>query len=180
VLACGVRCPRILAQNRNVRGSLGDSFADRTADGTEPHLRAAVASLQFLVDGYTLAVLADCWAAASSPAEQESIVRMSDLLHTLIREPVFASEPVFLFGLPFALIGLGVALDRAYPAWFGWSGFAVGAATLITGITWFAVVDLVPELTLWAALQPLEWLWHLVLGVVMWRESNTAREAAIE
>jgi len=105
---------------------------------------------------------------------------MSDLLHTLIREPVFASEPVFLFGLPFALIGLGVALDRAYPAWFGWSGFAVGAATLITGITWFAVVDLVPELTLWAALQPLEWLWHLVLGVVMWRESNTAREAAIE
>lgn len=79
----------------------------------------------------------------------------------------------------FDLIGLGVALDRACPAWFGWSGFAVSAATLVTGITWFAGVDLVPELTLWAALQPLEWLWLLVLGVMMWRESNTAREAAI-
>ena len=59
------------------------------------------------------------------------------------------------------------------------AGFAVGAATLVTGITWFAGFDLVPELTLWAALQPLEWLWILVLGVVMWHESNTAREAAI-
>jgi len=55
----------------------------------------------------------------------------------------------------------------------------VGAATLVTGITWFADIDLVPELTLWTVLQPLEWLWLLVLGVVMWRESNTAREAAI-
>jgi hypothetical protein len=33
--------------------------------------------------------------------------------------------------------------------------------------------------SMWAVLQPLEWLWLLVLGVVLWRESNTAREAAI-
>ena len=89
------------------------------------------------------------------------------------------AESMPLAAESFNLIGLGVALDRACPAWFGWSGFAVSAATLVTGITWFAGVDLVPELTLWAALQPLEWLWLLVLGVMMWRESNTAREAAI-
>ena len=89
------------------------------------------------------------------------------------------AESMPLAAESFDLIGLGVALDRACPAWFGWSGFAVSAATLVTGITWFAGVDLVPELTLWAALQPLEWLWLLVLGVMMWRESNTAREAAI-
>lgn len=116
---------------------------------------AAVASLQFFVDGYTLTALADRWAAAS-PVEQQGIVRTGDLLQTLIREPVFVSEPIFLFGLPFALIGLGVALDGRYPAWIGWAGFAVSGATFVTGVTWFVGLDFIPELTLWVALQPLQ------------------------
>lgn len=136
---------------------------------------AAVASLQFFVDGYTLTALADRWATAS-PADQEGIVRTGDLVHTLIREPVFASEPIFLFGLPFALIGLGITLDQNYPAWFGWAGFAVGAATFVMGVTWFAGFDFIPELALWVALQPLEWLWLLVLGAVMWRRSSVMWE----
>ena len=64
------------------------------------------------------------------------------------------AESMPLAAESFDLIGLGVALDRACPAWFGWSGFP-SAATLVTGITWFAGVDLVPELTLWAA--PSHW-----------------------
>jgi hypothetical protein len=132
---------------------------------------AAVSFLHFSIDGYALKELADGWATAL-PAERENIVRMGESVHVLLREPLFVSEIVFLFGLPFALIGLGIALDRTYPAWLGWAGFAVGAATFVTGATWFVGLPIIPELTLFVALLPLEWVWILALGVVMWRRSR--------
>jgi hypothetical protein len=97
---------------------------------------------------------------------------MGEFVHTLLRKPLFVVELLFLFGLPFALIGLGIALDREYPAWFGWAGFVVGAATFVTGTTWFVGLRAIPELVLFVALLPLEWMWTLALGVVMWRTSK--------
>jgi hypothetical protein len=131
----------------------------------------AVSFLHFSIDGYVLTELADRWATAP-PAEREEVARMGELVHTLLRQPLFVVELLFLFGLPFALIGLGIALDWAYPAWFGWAGFVVGAATFVTGATWFVGLRVIPELVLFAALLPLEWMWTLALGVVMWRTSS--------
>jgi len=132
---------------------------------------AAVSFLHFSIDGYVLTELADGWAAAP-PAEREEVVRMGGFVHTLLRRPLFVVELLFLFGLPFALIGLAIALDREYPAWFGWAGFVVGAATFVTGTTWFVGLRVIPELVLFVALLPLEWMWTLALGVVMWRTSK--------
>lgn len=132
---------------------------------------AAVSFLHFSIDGYVLTELAYKW-AASAPAEQEEVVRMGEVVHTLLRRPLFVVEILFLFGLPFALIGLGIALDREYPAWFGWAGFVVGAAMFVTGTTWFVGLRVIPELVLFVALLPMEWMWTLALGVVMWRASK--------
>lgn len=129
---------------------------------------AAVSFLHFSIDGYVLTELADRWATAP-PAEREEVVRMGEFVHTLLRQPLFVVELVFLFGLPFALIGLGIGLDREYPAWLGWAGFVVGAATFVTGTTWFVGLRVIPEVVLFVALLPLEWLWLLAMGVVMWR-----------
>jgi hypothetical protein len=132
---------------------------------------AAVSFLHFSIDGYVLAELADRWATAP-PAEREEVVRMGEFVHTLLRQPLFVVELVFLFGLPFALIGLRIALDREYPTWLGWAGAVVGTATFVTGAMWFANLRVIPELVLFVALLPLEWLWLLALGVVMWLRSN--------
>lgn len=132
---------------------------------------AALTFLHFSIDGYVLTELADEW-AAGSPAEREEAVRMGDFVHALLRQPLFVVELLFLFGLPFALVGLGIALDRGYPAWFGWAGFVVGAAMFVTGTTWFVGLRVIPELVLFVVLLPLEWMWTLSLGVVMWRTSK--------
>lgn len=136
---------------------------------------AAVSFVHFSIDGYVLTELADRWAAAP-PAEREEVARMGEFVHTLLRQPLFVVELLFLFGLPFALIGLAIALDRGYPAWFGWAGFVVGVATFVTGTTWFVGLRVIPELVLFVALLPLEWMWTLALGVVMWRASKLLSE----
>jgi hypothetical protein len=132
---------------------------------------AAVSFVHFSIDGYVLTQLADGWATASPPERKEA-VRMGELVHTVLRQPLFVFELLFLFGLPFALIGLGIALDREYPAWFGWAGFVVGAATFVTGTTWFVGLRVIPEVVLFVALLPLEWMWTLALGALMWRTSR--------
>jgi hypothetical protein len=95
---------------------------------------AAVSFLHFSIDGYVLTELADRWAAAP-PAEREEAVQMGEIVQTLLRQPLFVDELLFLFGLPFALTGLGIALVREYSAWFGWVGCVVGAAMFVTGTT---------------------------------------------
>lgn len=60
---------------------------------------------------------------------------------------------------------------------FGWLGFLIAAGIFITGTSWFIGLDFIPELTLWVALLPLEWLWTIALGILMWQKSNTASVA---
>lgn len=140
---------------------------------------AALTCLHFSIDGYVLTELADDWANAS-PQEREAIVQMGDFVHALLRTPLFVMEPILLFGLPCALIGLGIAIDRTYPTWLGWAGFAVGLTIFVTGATWFVDLRIVPDLMLFAVLLPLEWSWLLALGVVMWRQSNAISDAAVD
>lgn len=135
---------------------------------------STIAVLQFATDGYVLPRLAESWATASG-AERESIVRMGEIFQTLVREPLFAGEVAFCYGLPFALAGLGVALNREYPGWFGWVGVLVGGSVFIYGATSFVGLALIPETILWAALMPLEWLWTIALGVLMWRRADGKR-----
>jgi len=136
---------------------------------------STMAILQYVTDGYVLPRLTERWATVSG-AQRESIVRTGEIFQTLLREPLFEGEVAFCYGLPFALAGLGVALDRAYPSWFGRFGFLAGGGVFVYGATSFVGLDLIPELVLWAALMPLEWLWTIALGVVMWRKSNAAAD----
>lgn len=85
--------------------------------------------------------------------------------------PIFAGEPVFLFGLPVSIMGGAVLSGWHRSRWLGTLGLVVGGATFTLGVLWFVGVTLVPELVLWAVLQPLEWLWFILVGVAMWRQS---------
>lgn len=159
-------------------GVSGTTLAGRLATVTMT-VGTAVGALQFLVDGYTLTDLAHRW-STTAPSRRAEIVAAGDLLQTLVREPVFVGEVIFLFGAPFAMVGLAIALHPTFPRWFGWTGFTIGAAIGITGITWFIDLHLIPELTMWVLLQPLQWLWLLILGVLLWRRSTTSPPAPRE
>lgn len=128
------------------------------------------ALFDFAVDGYALGVLAREWATTSG-SEQATLQRMAEtglwLLNGTLRV-----EIVVFYGLTFLLAGLGVALDGRYPAWFGRAGAVIGALVAVNGLLSFADVHLLQEdqLVFLLAL-PLESLWLLALGLLMWRRA---------
>jgi hypothetical protein len=125
----------------------------------------------YSVDGYDLWVLAEEWAAASGE-ERASLVQMTDTVITLLNG-TFRSEILIFYGLTFLLAGLAVALDGGYPAWFGGIAAIAGGAVLLAGLLSFVDVS-VPrqDILVFLVIVPLESLWLLILGVLMWRRAS--------
>ena len=64
---------------------------------------------------------------------------------------------------------------EAYPAWLGWTGLAVGAATILAATALFLQPDLFPGVLLYGVLASiLVQLWNLALGIAMWRRAGAA------
>lgn len=131
---------------------------------------AAVAIVDFSIDGYALRALAEAWTAAPE-ARSEELVRATETL-LLVLSGTFCVYVSFLFGLPFVLGGLAVALSRSYPAWLGWVGACAGMGSLVAGMAFFLDVGFVPDVLVFALFLPVVNLWLAVMGVLMWRRAN--------
>jgi hypothetical protein len=132
------------------------------------------AAFDYLVDGYALKVLADQWAAASGP-EEEAMVRMADTGIWLLTG-VAQGEVIVMFGLTFLLAGVAVVLDGRYPRLFGVIGAVAGGAVLLSGLARIAGLDLSPsegvDFLFFLVIVPVDTVWLLTLGVLMWRRAN--------
>jgi hypothetical protein len=130
----------------------------------------AFSLFDFAIDGYALGMLAREWASASGP-EQGALLRMAETGLWMLNGTLRAEIVVF-YGLTFFLAGLAVALDGRYPPWFGRAGAAIGTVVAIDGLLSFAAIRLLQEdqLVFLVAL-PLESLWLLALGVLVWRRT---------
>ena len=130
----------------------------------------------YSVDGYDLWVLAEEWAAASGP-QRTDLVQMTDTVITLLNG-TFRGEILVFYGLTFLLAGLGVALDGRYPSWFGGLAAVAGGVVLLTGLMSYLGVSLArQDVLVFLVIVPLESLWLLTLGVLMWRRARGMRPA---
>lgn len=139
---------------------------------------AAVAVVDFSVDGYALRALAEAW--ASAPAAQKGELVGSGETLLLILSGTFCMYVSFLFGLPFLLGGLAVAFSRTYPAWLGWAGAVAGTGSLVSGMAFFLDAGIVPDVLVFALFLPVVNLWLAVMGVLMWRRASVEATDAAE
>jgi hypothetical protein len=122
------------------------------------------------VDGLAFGILADEWAAASGP-DQLALQRMAETGIWLLNG-TFRSEIVIFYGLTVLIAGLAVVFDGRYPVWFGTTGALAGGAVLVNGLLSYAGVRVLQEdLLLFVVTLPVECVWLLTLGVLMWRRA---------
>jgi hypothetical protein len=128
---------------------------------------AAVFIVDYSIDGYVMTHAAEVWQAASGP-EKEARLLVAEAVFSLLGG-TFRSFIAWLFGLPFLLLGLAVALSGQYPRWLGWGAAAAGAGAVVAGTTLFLDLNLVPFPLLFGGFViPLN-VWLTVIGVLMWR-----------
>jgi hypothetical protein len=132
---------------------------------------AAIFIVDFSIDGAGGQALAKAWAAAP-PAGQADFVRAADTVFTILRGTSLTSAGI-LWGLPLVLFGRALLL-QGYPAWLGWTGLAVGAATVVAATILFLGPDLFPGVLLYGLLISVVQLWSLGLGSMMWRRASAA------
>ncbi|MEV1293960.1 hypothetical protein [Pseudonocardia sp. NPDC049635] len=135
----------------------------------------AAATLLYLADAIAIPQLAQQWAQAA-PVEQAQIVATGDTVQNALRIPLFHTLPMFVLGLPFALLGLAhvKAPSSELPTWTAWLALIGGAAAFLMGLSWSLGTDFVPETMLWAVVQPLIWIWGISTGVSLLRRASSA------
>jgi len=132
---------------------------------------AAMFIVDFSIDGVAGQALAKAWAAAR-PLGRADLVRAADTAFTMLRGTSLTSVAI-LWGLPLVLFGRAV-LFEGYPSWLGWTGLAVGAATIVGATTLALQPDLFPGVLLYGLLVSVVQLWSLTLGTLMWRRAGAA------
>lgn len=135
-------------------------------------LGIAAATLLYLTDVVTVPTLAEQWATAG-PDRRAQLELLGDTVQIAIRIPLFHTLPILVLGLPFALLGAAhIGKDGLLPTWLGWVSLVAGTASFVTGISWSLGSTAIPELVLWAGIQPLIWIWGLGAGVALWRTAS--------
>ena len=130
---------------------------------------AAVFLVDYSIDGYELKNVADAWQAASAPEKEDELLVAEAMFGIL--GGTFRSYIAWLYGLPFLLLGLAVALSEEYPRWLGWVAAVAGAGAVVAGTTLFLDVPLVPFPLLFGGFViPLN-IWLAVIGLLMWRRA---------
>jgi hypothetical protein len=130
----------------------------------------------YAVDGYAFKILANEW-ATSSGAQRANLEQAFDTI-LVIASGTLRAELLLFYGVTMLLTALAVTLDGAYPRWFGSIGaVASGLATLVALSSFLGLSFRVDVLVFVVAL-PLEGLWLLVLGLLMWRRGGRVQENA--
>jgi hypothetical protein len=130
----------------------------------------------YSVDGYAFKALADTWAVAPGP-EQAELLRTLDVLLAL-GSGTFRAELLLFYGLTVFLAGLAVAFDGGYPVWFGAIGAAAGAFVVAAGLLALAGTALRIDALVFAVILPIEGVWMLALGTMLWRRARRMRGVA--
>lgn len=136
---------------------------------------ATVQIVEYSVMGYEMKNVADAWQTAAGP-EQADIVLVAEALLG-VTGGLFLSCIAWLYGLPYLLMGLAVALGRGYPRWLGWVATVAGAGALVTGTTMFLGVNLVPFPLLYGGFVIPLTIWLAVMGLLMWRRARRIKVA---
>lgn len=124
----------------------------------------------FSIDGFAGRALADAWTNAS-PSGREDIARAAGVVFTTLGGTSLTSIAI-LWGLPPILFGRAAALLEGFPSWLGWSGLAVGVATLAAATAQFLHPDLIPGFLIYGPLVFAVQLWSLALGLTVWRRAG--------
>lgn len=135
-------------------------------------LGIAAAALLYLADAIAIPQLAQQWAQAA-PADQARIVATGDTVQNALRIPLFHTLPMFVLGLPFALLGLAhVGPSSPVPTWTAWLALIGGTAAFLMGLGWALGMSFVPETALWAVVQPIIWIWGFGTGISLLRQAG--------
>ncbi len=129
--------------------------------------------LDTALDGYVLKVVSDAWAGASGAGKQEAFLIASAVYRVL--QATFVAAIIWLVGVPFLVMGLAVALGRAFPRWLGWAAFLVGLLVTVAGITYYLGLDVIPHLAGFVGPSGVLMIWMLVMGILMVRSSARAK-----
>jgi hypothetical protein len=131
---------------------------------------ASVLIVHYSIMGYAMNNVADAWQAATG-SEQADMVLLAEALLG-VTGGLFLSVISWLYGLPYLLMGLAIALGHGYPRWLGWAAAAAGAGALMTGTTMFLGVNLVPFPLLYGGFVIPLTIWLAVMGLLMWRRAQ--------
>ena len=111
------------------------------------------------------------YGAAASGAERTALLQAFEAM-LAIASGTFRAELLLFYGVTMLLAGLAVALDDLYPVWFGGVGAAAGMVVTLFGLAGFAGISFRADVLGFVAVLPIEGLWLLALGVLMWRRSS--------
>jgi hypothetical protein len=128
---------------------------------------AAIVAVEYSILGYEVKRIANAWQVASG-VERQHLHAIAEALFS-VSGGLFVSFISSLLGLPFALMGFALAVDRTYPRAMGWIAIVGGSGALIGGALRFLRIGLVPIPALYGAfIVPLT-LWLAAMGLLMWR-----------
>jgi hypothetical protein len=124
------------------------------------------------LDGIATKTIADTWAASSGILKSEAFTAGAVVVASNIA--LLAISIILFFGITFALFGLAVAVDGAYPKGLGWIALLAGAASVIDG-GWIAYKGLsANNVVLFVASTLLATLWVFVMFILLWKKGSQA------
>jgi hypothetical protein len=132
---------------------------------------ASVFIVDFSIDGVAGQDLATTWAAAT-PTDRPDLELAARTAFTILRGTSLTSI-LILWGVPLMLLGRAMLLE-SYPAWLGFTGLTLGAATILAALALLLREGLFPGVLLYGLLVSiLVPLWSVALGLAMWRRAGT-------
>jgi hypothetical protein len=130
-----------------------------------------------VLDGVAAKQLADQWAAAPDAAKAVALSAVS--ANETVNFALAGMFNVAFAGVPFVLIGLGVALSGAFPRWLGWVAAAAGVGSIAAGLVQaFTGEPTTTSLVLTIIGPTVISLWLLVMGVLLGRAAARPVPAA--
>lgn len=120
-----------------------------------------------LLDGFVLKVAADAWAGSSGEAKEQRYL-IAEAVYRIL-QGTFVAYIIWLIGVPFLIMGVAVAVGRAYARWLGWAAAVVGGFATVAGSSYYLGLDAIPDLVGFVVPSGLLTLWLIVMGILMLR-----------
>jgi hypothetical protein len=123
-----------------------------------------------ILDGVAAKQLADRW--AMDPEAEKSIALSVVSANETINFALAGLFNMSFAGVPFILLGLAVALSRAFPRWLGWTAVAAGSGSIGAGLVQaFTGEPTMASLILTIIGPTVISLWLLVMGILLLRKA---------
>jgi hypothetical protein len=129
-----------------------------------------VGMITVILDGVAAKTLADQWAI--TPASEEAVALHLVSTNETINFAIAGLFNMSFAGVPFILIGLAVALSKAFPRWLGWTSAVAGMGSIGAGLVQaFSGEPTIASLILTIIGPTVISLWLLVMGILLLRNT---------